>query len=69
MNYEKRFRKFTSDLLDLIERHMKECDEAERSIYDIDEIMECVEIDLNKEIEPVIYSRKRKNSRLDDSNK
>lgn len=55
MNYEKRFKRFTADLLALIEKHMLEWEEAEKGGYDIDEIMDRVSSD--EPSAPVVYSK------------
>lgn len=55
MNYEKRFKRFTSDLLSLIEKHMTEWDKAEKGVFDIDEIMDRVNSD--EATVPVIYPK------------
>ena len=67
MNYEKRFKRLTADLLKsskdltkLIEAHIKECEEAEQEIYDIDAVMEKVESEKDLPCEPVIFPKKRK---------
>ena len=57
MNYENRFKRFTLELLDLIERHIKEWGEAERGVFDIDAIMARVEAELDMPTEPTVYRK------------
>ena len=60
MNYERRYKRFVKDLLDLIEQHMLEWNEAEAGIYDIDEVMDQVEVTRNELNSPVDYPKSSK---------
>lgn len=57
MNYKKRFKRFTAELLSLIEKHMKEWEEAEQGGFDIDEVMDRVESSIDQPTEPVTYPK------------
>jgi len=65
MNYERRFKRLIHDLLELTETHLKEWDEADRGIFDIDELLDKVEANAEENSEPVTYpipKKKKTNS-------
>jgi len=72
MNYEKRFKRLVKDLLELLEIHFISWEEAEKGIFDIDDIMEQVQNDKGRPSEPVTYGKtesKQKNSLPDSPGK
>lgn len=58
VDYEKRFKRFTEDLLALIEKHMLEWDEAEKGNFDIDAIM--AKVNSDEPTETVYYNKSTK---------
>ena len=60
MNYGKGFKRFTAELLDLVERHIQEWYEAEKEIRDVDDIERRIMCGSDKPTEPVDYFQNTK---------